>query len=65
MLLCTDGILEARDPQRRFLEIMSLVQPLAYAPVEQVLDEVLQRLRTSTVADLGDDLALLLAEYQP
>ena len=50
MLLCTDGILEARDLQRRFLEVMGLVQPLAYAPVENVLDEVLQRLRASTGA---------------
>lgn len=64
LLLHTDGILEARDPERRFVDVMELVRPLTTGRLEQVLDDILEHLHGLVGADLGDDLALLVAEYQ-
>jgi sigma-B regulation protein RsbU (phosphoserine phosphatase) len=63
LLLYTDGVLEARDPDREFVDIMELVRPLATGELEQVLDDILEHLHGIVGADLGDDLALLVAEY--
>ena len=43
---------------------MELVSPLASGQLEQVLDDILEHLHGLVGADLGDDLALLVAEYQ-
>lgn len=64
LLLYTDGFLEARDPQRRFVDLMALVQPLTGGRLEHVLDDVLDQLHRVVGSHLGDDLALLVAEYQ-
>jgi hypothetical protein len=64
LLLYTDGILEARDPERRFVDSMELVRPLATGQLEQVLDDILEHLHGLVGPELGDDLALLVAEYQ-
>ena len=65
LLLYTDGILEARDPQDRFLDLMGLVQPLTTGQLDDAVDAVLAGLRAAVGGELGDDLALLIAEYRP
>jgi serine phosphatase RsbU (regulator of sigma subunit) len=64
LLLYTDGVLEARDPQRHFVDLMELVQPLTTGRLDEVLDLVLERLHGQVGPHLDDDLALLVAEYQ-
>ncbi len=63
LLLYTDGVLEARDPQREFVDLVRLVQPLASGALDTVLDDVLAQLHALVGHDLDDDLALLVAEY--
>jgi len=65
LLLYTDGILEARDPQGRFIELDKVTQELAHGPLDTVLDRIHESLRDAVGSDLADDLALLLAEYEP
>lgn len=65
ILLYTDGVIEARDAERRFVELDQIAQPIVGGDLYVVLDEVLQRLHRSVGRDLGDDLALLIAEYRP
>ena len=64
LLLYTDGVLEARDAAGDFVDVMALLQPLATGRLHHVLDDVLDHLHRVVGADLGDDLALLVAEYQ-
>ena len=64
ILLYTDGIIEARDAQQQFVDLREVVGPLASGPLEEVLDRVLVALRRSVGAALGDDLALVVAEYR-
>jgi GAF domain-containing protein/anti-sigma regulatory factor (Ser/Thr protein kinase) len=63
LLLYTDGILEARDGQREFVEFDRLVASVASGPLDSVLDRVLQSLHDAVGSELGDDLALVVAEY--
>ena len=63
LLLYTDGIIEARDVDHRFVDLLPLVRRLADGDLDTVLDRVLQDLRDAVDGELGDDLALLLAEY--
>jgi serine phosphatase RsbU (regulator of sigma subunit)/anti-sigma regulatory factor (Ser/Thr protein kinase) len=63
LLLYTDGVLEARDAQHHFVDVMQLVRPLSTGRLEDVLDEVLDALHDAVGPELGDDLALLVAEY--
>jgi serine phosphatase RsbU (regulator of sigma subunit) len=65
LLLYTDGVIEARDAERRFVELDQIAAPIAEGDLYVVLDEVLHRLHRSVGNDLGDDLALLIAEYRP
>jgi GAF domain-containing protein/anti-sigma regulatory factor (Ser/Thr protein kinase) len=65
LLLYTDGILEARDPLGRFIELEEVAAELAHGPLETVLDRIHQALREAVGSDLADDLALLVAEYRP
>ena len=64
ILLYTDGIVEARDAQQQFVDLRDVVGPLASGPLDEVLDRVLVSLRRSVGAALGDDLALVVAEYR-
>jgi serine phosphatase RsbU (regulator of sigma subunit)/anti-sigma regulatory factor (Ser/Thr protein kinase) len=64
LLLYTDGIIEARDQRREFVDLMSLVPPLLVAELDVVLDEVLNRLHAAVGGALDDDLALVVAEYR-
>lgn len=64
LLLYTDGLAEARDAQRRFVDLYGVAAPVATATFAHALDELLHRLSKTTGPHLGDDLALLLAQYQ-
>jgi serine phosphatase RsbU (regulator of sigma subunit)/uncharacterized protein YigA (DUF484 family) len=64
LLLYTDGAIEARDGDREFVDLMELVRPLATGRLEQVLDDILEHLHRQVGPELGDDLALLVAEYR-
>jgi serine phosphatase RsbU (regulator of sigma subunit)/anti-sigma regulatory factor (Ser/Thr protein kinase) len=63
LLLYTDGIIEARDRRGEFLDLHATVMPLLDRPLEGVLDSILDSLRAAIGPELGDDLALLVAEY--
>jgi len=65
VLLYTDGVVEARDPQRRFVDLPWVVSPLAKGELQYSLDDVLERLHDFAGAELGDDVALLAAEFSP
>lgn len=64
LFLYTDGIVEARDEERRFIELPSLVGPLVGGELGTVLDEILEGLLARVGGALSDDLALLVAEYR-
>jgi serine phosphatase RsbU (regulator of sigma subunit) len=65
LLLYTDGILEARDRWGRFVDFRRLVEPLGTGDFATVLDRMLGSLEEFVGGALGDDLALLVAEYRP
>jgi serine phosphatase RsbU (regulator of sigma subunit) len=65
ILLYTDGLLEARDPEGRFTDLMRIVAPIAHGQLDAALDNVLANLHDAVGPELGDDLALLVAEYAP
>jgi serine phosphatase RsbU (regulator of sigma subunit) len=65
LLLHTDGLIEARDPENGFVDADWVVSPLAEGALPVALDAVLARLREAARGKLGDDLALLAAEYCP
>ncbi len=64
LMLFTDGLVEARDPRGGFVDVEQVTRPLATAPLDDILDEVLQGLQRHTGGPLSDDLALLVAEYR-
>ena len=45
--------------------LADLVPPLAEGELPEVLDQIIARLRSTVGTELGDDLALLVAEYRP
>lgn len=65
MLLHTDGLLEARLPDRSFFDPDRLPHLAAGEAFDHVLDAILGELRAATSEHLQDDLALLLAGYHP
>ena len=65
VLLYTDGILEARDPEGRFIDLETVAEALGHGPLETVLDRIHSELLDAVGSDLADDLALLVAEYRP
>jgi serine phosphatase RsbU (regulator of sigma subunit) len=65
ILFYTDGILEARDPQDRFVELPEVLADLANGTPDQALDRVLLTLYRAIGHQLDDDLALVLAEFAP
>jgi serine phosphatase RsbU (regulator of sigma subunit) len=64
LLLYTDGIIEARDADRHFVDLRTVVGALTGGDLDEVLDRVLVSLRRSVGAALGDDLALVVAEFR-
>jgi serine phosphatase RsbU (regulator of sigma subunit) len=65
LLLYTDGVIEARDPERRFVDLTWVVAPLTSGDLQYALDDVLERLHRFAGARLGDDVALVAAEFSP
>lgn len=65
LLLYTDGLVEARDPDGRYVDLMEVAAPLRRGDLRAGLDDVLVRLRRSSREELDDDLSLLAAEYLP
>ena len=65
LLLYTDGLIEARAPDGSFIDPTPLVNKISMAPVDTALDVLLESLEAATGHSLDDDLALLLACYDP
>ncbi|MDP3967793.1 MAG: SpoIIE family protein phosphatase [Nocardioides sp.] len=65
LVMFTDGLIEARTPNRAFVDAATVLSALAAAPFELALDTALESLEGQTSGSLDDDLALLLAEYDP
>jgi serine phosphatase RsbU (regulator of sigma subunit) len=65
LLMYTDGIIEARDASGRFVDLMQIAASVADSSLDSALDRVLEALHRATGPELGDDLALLIAEYRP
>jgi serine phosphatase RsbU (regulator of sigma subunit) len=65
LLLYTDGLLEARGADGTFVELEKVTGPLDEGPLETVLDRIQTALQTLIGGNLADDLALLVAEFQP
>jgi serine phosphatase RsbU (regulator of sigma subunit)/anti-sigma regulatory factor (Ser/Thr protein kinase) len=65
LLLYTDGLIEARDANSEFVDLMTIVGPVAEGDLQLVLDNILASLHHVVGPELGDDLALLIAEFQP
>ena len=65
LLLFTDGLIEARDANGAFADLMRVVKALGTADLDTVLEQILDELRNTVGGDLDDDLALLAAEYRP
>ena len=63
LFLYTDGLVEARGSDDRFVPVRDVVAPLAAGRVDEVLDKVLVALRAAVGGVLADDLALLVAQY--
>jgi serine phosphatase RsbU (regulator of sigma subunit)/anti-sigma regulatory factor (Ser/Thr protein kinase) len=65
LLLYTDGAIETRDADRKFLDFVELLRPALGRDHVGVLDSVLTSLRQKAGGSrLNDDLALLIAEYR-
>ncbi|HEX3705527.1 MAG TPA: SpoIIE family protein phosphatase [Mycobacteriales bacterium] len=65
LVLYTDGVVEARDGDRRFVDLSWVISPLESGDLQYALDEVLERLHRFAGRELGDDVALIVAEYRP
>jgi serine phosphatase RsbU (regulator of sigma subunit) len=65
MLLFTDGLIEARSPQGTFIDPAPLLAAMGRADLDSALDELLLSLTREAGHALDDDLALLLACYDP
>lgn len=64
LMLYTDGIIEARDAERRFVDLHEVTSALGGGALDTVLDLVLAALTDAVGSALGDDLALVVAEYR-
>ncbi|MCF6378006.1 SpoIIE family protein phosphatase [Nocardioides KLBMP 9356] len=65
MLLFTDGLIEARSPLGGFIDPTPFLARMQRAEFESALDDLLDGLVRATGHELDDDLALLLACYDP
>ncbi|MBM0202434.1 serine/threonine-protein phosphatase [Micromonospora sp. STR1s_5] len=65
LLLLTDGLLEARDSERRFLPTSALRACLAEPSVDRCLDAVWAAVHRHVGGEPHDDIALLLVERRP
>jgi sigma-B regulation protein RsbU (phosphoserine phosphatase) len=65
LLLFTDGLVEARKPDGRFVDLATITAPLSLGRLDNVLSRVLEALHQQVGPDLDDDLALVAVEYRP
>lgn len=65
LLLFTDGLIEARGHDGEFVDPAPLLRQVAHADFDGALDGLLVALKGSVRGTLDDDLALLLAGYDP
>jgi sigma-B regulation protein RsbU (phosphoserine phosphatase) len=65
LLFYTDGLVEARDGDGRFFEVLTQAPALRAGTLDQALDTVIARVRRHVPGGLQDDLALVLAERRP
>ena len=65
MLLFTDGLIEARSPNGTFIDPAPLLAELSRADFDSALDGLLVSLTREAGHALDDDLALVLACYDP
>jgi serine phosphatase RsbU (regulator of sigma subunit) len=65
LLLFTDGLIEARSPAGAFVDPTPFLPAVARADLDTALDGLLSSLKQAAGHALDDDLALLLASYDP
>jgi serine phosphatase RsbU (regulator of sigma subunit) len=65
LLLYTDGLIEARETNGEFVDLMKVTAPLVSSPFDVVLEDIVASVQSATGGPLADDLALLVAEYRP
>ena len=65
LLLFTDGLIEARSPDGSFIDPTPFLARLAEAPFDTAIDGLLESVRSAAGHSLDDDLALLMAGYDP
>jgi serine phosphatase RsbU (regulator of sigma subunit) len=65
LLLFTDGLVEARDPSGGFIDPAPFLAQVGETALGSALDGLLASLKQAAGGALGDDLALLLACYDP
>jgi serine phosphatase RsbU (regulator of sigma subunit) len=65
LLLFTDGLIEARSPTGDFIDPAPFLPALARADFDSALDGLLASLQRAAGHRLDDDIALLLASYDP
>ena len=65
LLMFTDGLIEARSPDGEFIDPQPFLHEAALADADTALDGLLAALQRAAGHALDDDLALLLACYDP
>ena len=65
LLLFTDGLIEARSPDGTFIDVDRFLPEVGTREFSSALDGLLTSVRQASGHALGDDLALLLASYNP
>jgi phosphoserine phosphatase RsbU/P len=65
LLFYTDGLVEARDADGQFFDLIGQAVALRGGTLDQALDTVITRVRRHVPGGLKDDLALVLAERRP
>lgn len=63
LLFYTDGLVEARERDGRFVDVDTLLAGLGPGPLDQVLATLTARMHAALGGHADDDLALLVVEY--
>jgi GAF domain-containing protein/anti-sigma regulatory factor (Ser/Thr protein kinase) len=63
LLLYTDGLLEACDRSHAADELVSVIRPAVDGPLDEVPDRLVDVIRSFAEGVLGDDVAVLVAQY--
>ena len=65
LLFYTDGLVEARNAQGVFFDVLAQAEALRAGTLDQALDVLIASVRRHVPGGLKDDLALVLAERRP